>query len=145
MSTSGKSFYNQTVESTYALPSSSASGYYQRLSAFLTGRRYSGPNNWQDDKHESGQFGDDVLDNADINTPAAAASLFYVYDPTDNHDGTTDNSYPKPDRVNGYNDLEMRKQRLCQFLNHACNPDMNTKVLAIMSRTSVYPLPKKGH
>lgn len=138
---------NGTLENNHQLPQSLNSEYFQRLSAFLTGRRYSGPGNWQDDLHDNAPNADDAHDNTDINNDKFM--LFQVYDPTDNHDGTTDKSLPKPDRTEGYNDLEMRKQRLCQFLNSPCSFDEPTEEMnlpiQIIKVTAIPPLPKRGH
>ena len=58
-------------------------------------------------------------------------------------DGTNDNSRPKPDRVNGYNDLEMRKHRLCQFINSPCAPE--DIIIEVIKATNSIPLPALGH
>jgi hypothetical protein len=136
---------NGTLEKDHVLPSSNTPQYFQRLSAFLTGRRYSGTQgqaSWQDDDHSAQ---DDAHDNTDINTDNLI--LFQVYDPTDNHDGTTDNSLPKPDRTEGYNDLEMRKQKLCQLLNSPCNKEEmeSSLTLALLGDINFSPLPFHGH
>ncbi|MBL7712632.1 MAG: hypothetical protein JNL13_09220 [Chitinophagaceae bacterium] len=129
-----KNDYNGTPRLTQYLP---------RVSGFLTGRAYSGPylnGTWQDDLIDPG-----VEDNRDavFDDPL---SLYYVYDPTDDHDGTTDNTYPKADGVFGYNDLEMRKKRLCHLLNTPCGGSPGPgPVIGILINTFIQPLPAYGH
>ncbi|XZF14088.1 hypothetical protein ACTHGU_20100 [Chitinophagaceae bacterium MMS25-I14] len=132
-STWGQSNVNGSVENNHDL--SSSLQYFTRVSPFLTGRNYSGTGagTWQDDKHTGSE---DASDSDPLLTNAS--SLFYVYDPTSYNDGTTDQSYPKPDRVEGYNDLQMRKQKLCQFLNADCSG--SSVALAVLSVTSHMPL-----
>lgn len=115
--------------------------YQTRVSAFLTGRNYSGnigSGTWQDDKIENP--GDDQTDPYFDNTN----SLFFIYDPSNKYDNV-DDTYPGPDRFNkGYNDLEMRKQFLCKFLNLSCDFHLNP-VLDILQIIREQPLPLHGH
>ncbi|HTN17792.1 MAG TPA: hypothetical protein VL092_08940, partial [Chitinophagaceae bacterium] len=141
----GKSFVNGTSVPIYkndfnAVPKDAQ--YNPRVSGFLTGRAFTGAylnGTWQDDLVDPADDGRD----SDFDNPL---SLFYVYDPTDDHDGTTDNTYPKADGVFGYNDLEMRKKRLCHFINVPCVGGSGPgPVVGILINTFIQPLPAYGH
>lgn len=65
---------------------------------------------------------------------------------TDNHSGTNDNSYPKPDRVEGYNDLERRKKDLCTLVQSPCtHGDLGSVVVAIATKAGFNVLALHGH
>jgi len=96
--------------------------YFQKVSAFLTGKRYDGALNngsWSDDESDTGT---DPHDSGDDKT-----LLFYVNDPS-NGVG------PNPHKRWGYNDLQRRKQDLCRLLNSHCydvlNPGVTMSVVA---------------
>lgn len=127
-------------------------GPLQRVSPFLTGRRYrpNAPSPWEDDELNNqsespvnGGAGDDNSLNG----------FFYVNDAHNRnlqymqHDGV----YPKIHTKKwGFNDLEMRKQHLCNLLALHCNspfPYAPPKPVSItlMQMMDFLPFPKGGH
>ena len=117
--------------------------YFPRVSPFITGRNYSGNvgnGTFEDDKYNPQDPFDNIL-----------KGMFYVYDPTDYFNNTTDGdqSYPKKDRVNGYNELEARRTKLCQFVFGDCHGGTggvgNSIAISIVLNTSFIPLPLNGH
>ena len=98
----------------------------------MTGRKFNGPGDYQDDNLDQNELGsDNVFD--------VAQSLYYVYDPTDNRDPNTgaDISKPGEDDINGFNELEKRKASLCQLLILDCVSA--TKMLTMIKSTSHIP------
>ena len=108
--------------------------YFTRVSPFLTGRNYSGNGTFEDDNHDASQDPDD-------NT---ISGTFFVYAPSNFGVDT----HPSGERFNRFNDLEMRKNKLCELVN-LCNlmtdGTKQSKVLSIVSTTSFMPLPFRGH
>ena len=115
--------------------------FFQHVSAFLTGRRFvqnqQPPGTWQDDE----------LD--DVNVEGAplgdnsAEGLFYVNDPS--NDADLDFPYESSLRP-GFNDLLMRRNALCQFVNQSCitGPGISS-TMGIMAELAHIPLPLGGH
>ncbi len=135
----GHSKTNGTIDANHAL--GSGLQIFTRVSAFLTGRSYTG-------EYGSGTFADDDKSSQDNSFDPFFSdnSLYVVYDPTDNYKGitNTDETYPKADRQNfGYNDLQMRKQHLCQFLNSPCKP--GSIIFALIMDTRFIPFAPKAH
>lgn len=94
--------------------------YWVKVSAFLTGRNYTGIDG------TSGTFQDDFVDPIDDAKDNTMDGLFYVYDPRNNGSST----YPLPQPpVWGYNDLERRKLELCKFVNQSCNPTLGSSLI----------------
>lgn len=117
---------------TYA-PPYDGSSYFVKLSAFLTGRNYTGPLG-------QGTFADDSTSAADDATDATMDGLYYVNDPSnDLWFGTM------PKNMNhkfGYNDLQMRKQMLCLLLADLGNA---SATLGIMTAITNIPVAENGH
>jgi hypothetical protein len=146
-----------TTYDNYPLPAVSSEQYFTRVSPFITGRNYSGAGTWQDDLISDGVSGmnttqieiaataDDQTDQNFENPPKK--NLFFVFDPA-NYEAAT---YPGPNRVNGYNELDKRKGILCQFLNTDCHNEGSGGgkgqgvIFSIMEKTSFMPLPYRGH
>ncbi|MBK7242124.1 MAG: hypothetical protein IPI00_18675 [Flavobacteriales bacterium] len=110
--------------------------FFQSVSPFLIGRRYvlnlgQTTGTWDDDLNSD--TGDDNM-----------SGLFYVYDPS--NDG--DFEFPFiSDRRSGFNDLERRKNLLCQFLSQTCTnepPDPLT-VSKRIDLIQFTPLPLAAH
>ncbi|MBK7691159.1 MAG: hypothetical protein IPJ31_08590 [Bacteroidetes bacterium] len=111
-------FLNNGVKNAYL--SNVASGPFQMVSPFLTGRRYSGGNNWEDDELDNNNVlanplnSDNILGFKDQDLKG----LFFVNDPHNNNlsAGQIDGDYPKlHDQKWGFNDLERRKKDLCIY------------------------------
>lgn len=86
--------------------------YLVRVSAFLTGRTYNGGLDFEDDNK-----GD-----ANDNLVGSGVAAFYVFDPGNYKAGpnASDETRPNPQGWTGYNDLERRKNDLCNFVNSDC-------------------------
>lgn len=97
--------------------------YVVNVSAFLTGRNYSG-------EEFAGTYNDDYVDGTEDGTDNGTEGLFYVYDPTNRGSGLDTYPAPQPPRW-GYNDLERRKQDLCRLINRDCNPTLLAAPLSI--------------
>lgn len=68
------------------------------------------------------------------------AGYFYVNDP-DNGDNFP---YMRKQK-RGFNDLLMRHDRMCQFLNQSCEDGGTLPVVKLMEMILFIPLPKGGH
>jgi hypothetical protein len=100
------------------------------VSAFLTGRNYYGPN-------VSGtNYTDDDNPDDDIHDQNMGQWLYYVADPYNDYDHTPPGGST---RLNGYNDLEMRKTKLCQLVNMNCSTELTPIDLATRVLTSATP------
>ena len=65
---------------------------------------------------------------------------FYVNDPEN------ENVFPWVlDQKRGFNDLLMRHDRMCQFLNQSCGDGGTLPVVKLMEMMLFIPLPKGGH
>jgi len=104
-----------TIEN-YPVPSGNR--YFPKVSAFLTGRNYSG----------QGTFQDDFIDATDDATDSTMNGLFYVYDPTNG-------PFKYVSSVGylrwGYNDLERRKKDLCALVNNQCDESVAVAIKLI--------------
>lgn len=85
------------------------------VSAFLTGRSYSG-------KFYSATFEDDEPASWDAGSDDTLDGLYYVNDPVNRSASTV----PGPEQRWGFNDLERRKQDLCVLVNSTCPSDFDT-------------------
>jgi hypothetical protein len=114
----------------------------QNVSAFLTGHKYGGLASSPDHDDDDRSSGENLTDNQWDNK----FSRYKVFDPTDNYNtGGYDETYPKADRLNdGYNDLQMRKQRLCQLLKTDCR-GRGSLILDLVQSITFVPLPRGGH
>jgi hypothetical protein len=134
--------------------------FFQFVSPFITGRRYSKDANnqftWQDDNTDP-----DLL-NLDNNTQPpsgqiplhdqTSTGLFYVNDP-DNQSypgAQTENDGPYPGLHNnkfGYNDLDMRHKKLCQLLYAKSVFEFpgKTNVINLISQTAHIPFAIGAH
>jgi hypothetical protein len=112
--------------------------YYMKVSAFLTGRNYSGLVS-----NGAGTFQDDDNGATDNQRDPYMDGKFVVYDPSNDANNSFPNAYtPEPyNLVNGYNDLERRKNDLCRFINAECSQ----RVLTILATASRRPLPSAAH
>lgn len=128
VSTNGRSNINGTIEPTNTM--SNAPQNLQRVSAFLTGRNYSGAGNWEDDN---------LTDSNDNNLNGN----FWIYDPIDYYEVNIDKTEPGKDRLLKFNDLHRRKEFLCKLLSTPCKGGYY--VLKVMNTTSFQPLPLGGH
>jgi hypothetical protein len=113
--------------------------FFQNVSPFLTGRRYldhlDPVDRWQDD----GGSG------AEIAPDNSMDGLFIVNDPS--NDGDFDFPYVSSNRP-GFNDLILRLNGLCLFVNQSCAAGPNPPVvgvLGMMGQVSFVPLPLGGH
>jgi hypothetical protein len=114
----------------------------QIVSAFITGRLYSSvtPGNWEDDEL------DNTLSQENNGTPAnnytdntigdnSLKGFYYVDDPSNDADGTNlpdgkGGSFPQiHDKKWGFNELELRKKFLCDFLSLPCSSNGNSPVI----------------
>ncbi|MBK8144197.1 MAG: hypothetical protein IPK62_03940 [Bacteroidetes bacterium] len=144
-------FLNNGVKNAYL--SNVASGPFQMVSPFLTGRRYSGGNNWEDDELDNNNVlanplnSDNILGFKDQDLKG----LFFVNDPHNNNlsAGQIDGDYPKlHDQKWGFNDLERRKKDLCILLSMSYNGPANTipaHTLQLVALTDFIPLPQGAH
>lgn len=111
--------------------------YFDNVSAFITGRSYSGEvgnGTYQDDRV------DDVTDNALDNT---LDGQFWVNDPSNDQYGNS--PYPSNSSVKTpYNELQRRKDDLCSLLNSDCNNNRSV-VISIADGVSLVPFPIGGH
>ena len=108
---------SQTAFPNYSQSDVAARAYFPKVSAFLTGRNYAGPDGamtYEDDNFDP--FFDNPRDQF-------MTGLFYVADPMNNTiSAQTSYSYVMGDNLWGFNDLMMRQQSMCQFINLQCNP-----------------------
>lgn len=104
--------------------------HYQNVSAFLTGRSFTGP------ATNPGTFDDDNPTDADDNN---MEGLFYVYDPS-NHYGVTGSDFPA-NNLFGYNDLKRRQDDLCRLVNSECN----FSILNLATKMKFVPMGLKVH
>jgi hypothetical protein len=103
----------------------------QIVSAFITGRLYSSvtPGNWEDDefKNNNPDF-DKFPDNSLL-------GQYWVDDPSNDADGANlsdgkGGSFPQiHDKKWGFNELELRKKFLCDFLSLPCSGNGNSPVI----------------
>lgn len=129
----------------YAPPSNYVSHqYFVNVSAFLTGRNYSG-------NIGAGTFQDDELYNVADNSKdnQVGDGFYYVNDPTNRFGMMSPAQFP-PDPVSstfgqkwGYNDLEMRKQKLCNLLK-TCSISAS-KVIDLATSAPIQPMPYGSH
>jgi|GEM_PF-780855 len=134
--TGENTIYSPTPVSNQTLPSPTANARFPNVSAFLTGRNYSGTSS-------TGNFDDDNPNDPDDHN---LDGLFYAFDPT-NHYNTqqgADLTFPGPQKAFRYNDLKMRKQRLCQLADAPCTGEVNP-VLALAGSVTFVPLPAGSH
>lgn len=115
-------------------PEPSGERYWQNVSAFLTGRSYSG-------SVSAGTYDDDETDpNKDIVPDNTLDGLFFVNDPTN---GQLQYGQSLTDMVRfGFNDLKMRKTRLCQLINSSCTMEV---VIPIAVTTTHIPFAVGTH
>ena len=127
---------------------------FQVVSPFLTGRIYNGivnnTPNWDDDNIDPSEddniLGSNFYDNT-INGD------YWVNDPSNQYNVTTNYDGPFPGIANKkwkFNDLEMRKNKLCALLNIDCNlPFLNSnneiQILKLIQTISYSPLPLGSH
>lgn len=107
--------------------------YFQKVSAFLTGVRYSGTAanpTFEDDEPGENQLG--LMDNE-------LTGFFYVNEPK-NGSGPISGSHPQKRRR--FNDLKRRHDDLCKFLNTNCN---GPKAIDILVDIQHMPLALGGH
>lgn len=111
----------------YPYPRPLSGSYIMNVSAFLTGRNYSGryPGTYDDDKT-------DVTEDATDNT---MSGLFYVKDPSSE-------GY-RYELMFGYNDLERRLLDLCRLINTPCIGAGT--VIPVTRAVTFTPLPFAGH
>ena len=109
--------------------------YYQTISAFLTGRNYTGP-------ISSPGFTDDEDNIADNMTDNTMDGLFYVNDPSnDTTTGFTRRSIGVDNNKYGYNDLKRRQEDLCRLIHSSCG----LKVIDLVTKVTHVPLPLGSH
>lgn len=106
-------------------------GGYQFTSAFLTGRKFedNALSAWADDRY-------DQADDADDNN---MNGLFYVNDPGNYVNPANNNRYEF-----GYNDLERRKQHLCNLISNGCGGGQGASIV-MLSAFHFAPLPPGSH
>jgi hypothetical protein len=105
------------------------------VSAFLTGRNYYGP-----DVSGTVYVADDKVSTSDDQSDGQFANgLFYVADPYNDYNSTTHTPPGGSTRLNGYNDLEMRKTKLCQLVNMSCSTELTPIDLATRVLISATP------
>lgn len=122
----GETTINGGNPSNYIYPGSMTSTHHVDVSPFLTGRNYSGT---------SGSFDDDLNESQDNNTDHNLNGAFTVFDPNNGQ-------YTTHSKVNRYNDLEGRKNKMCQLLANSCSSPI---VIAILTELSFVPHPIDGH
>lgn len=106
--------------------------YHVKVSAFLTGRNYTGTSG-------NGTFEDDEpADPADN----SMNGLFYVNDPSNNGS----NTLVPPEKKWGYNDLERRKNDMCRLMKLHCSDVVaGTRVINVMGAVAFNPFPVASH
>jgi hypothetical protein len=111
----------------YDLPTS---GYFVKVSAFLTGETYNGPGNYADDNCT-----DDPTDNTQT-------GLYYVNSPDNDFTSYNGgyNMYPDTNQY-GYNDLQRRAIDLCNIINSSCAPE----ALSIFASVMTMPFALASH
>lgn len=111
--------------------------HWVTVSAFLTGRNYSGPANDPQslptyDDADPNDAGDDGID-----------GLFQVTDPVSNSPFANGVNY-QGTMLFGYNDLERRRQDLCNLVNSDCEL-LEAPVIKLMKQLTFNVLPKGAH
>jgi hypothetical protein len=111
----------------YDFPSS---GYFVKVSAFLTGETYNGPGNYADDNCT-----DDATDNTQT-------GLYYVNSPDNDYYYWNSGYNMYPDNAQyGYNDLQRRAIDLCALVNSSCTIEALSAFASVMAM----PLPLATH
>jgi hypothetical protein len=112
----------------------------QIVSAFITGRLYSSvtPGNWEDDELDNGVTGRDYLLEPNGNNKYEDSKLtgwYWVDDPSNdaaeaNLPNGKGGHFPQAhDQKWGFNELELRKKFLCDFLSLPCSSNGNSPVI----------------
>lgn len=131
----GKTSTGSGLVSNYSNPTGAR--YYQTVSAFLTGRNYTGP-------VSSPGFTDDDDDAGENSTDNNMDGLFYVNDPSNDAatpSGSDRRSIGADDNKYGYNDLRRRQEDLCRFINSGCG----IKATELATKVTHVPLPLGSH
>lgn len=127
----------------------------QIIAPFITGRLYSSAtsNHWEDDQLDN--LGIEHGEVNDPNTNEADDDLegkYWVNDPSNEYSASVVNTlsngkggkYPQlHDKLHGFNDLQRRKDFLCEFLHFGCNGDGG--LLAHLAQLQRIPLPPHSH
>ena len=124
--------------------------YLQIVSPFITGREYNGKingvDNWQDDNIDTSSVDNDLFSTNNNLSDNTITGAYFVNDPSNKFDYATQSDGPFPghsDRKNGFNDLQMRKEKLCQLLNLNCSESPG--LLDIIQNIAHIPFPLGGH
>ena len=123
---------------------------FQIVSPFITGREYNGKingvDNWQDDNIDTSSVDNDLFSTNNNFSDNTITGAYFVNDPSNKFDYATQSDGPFPghsDRKNGFNDLQMRKEKLCQLLNLNCSESPG--LLDIIQNIAHIPFPLGGH
>jgi hypothetical protein len=109
-----------------------------RVAGFLTGRAFTGAGSetWDDDLIDPSSNGDDLKDHT-------MDRLYNVFDPSNRNNSSGDANWLYPEGIHGFNDLEMRKTKLCELLNSGgCEPI--GVIVELMNVVNHVPLPMQG-
>ena len=136
-------FLNDQVVNLAANPSIRDRRFFQHISPFLLGRRYTVYNSqgtWEDDEEDNLNANDLVNYETD---DSQMDGLLFVNDPSNNF-GQWWFPYIN-DRKNGFNDLHRRMEDLCAFVNRDCSGTAVHPVVKMISLIRFVPLPEGGH
>lgn len=116
------------------------SQYLTKLSAFITGRSYTGEIN-------NGTYDDDLDDANENQDDMNMNGLYIIFDPSNDLQDTDYPFYvPRKEAYYGFNELQRRKTDLCQLINNSCGiNNLGSKVASVVLEINKNMLNPEGH